>query len=159
MTQGTGHQSTGGADPTAAGGPGGDRLPRPEGFEIAGGASSSRPAGDAAALASGKPGAVQPPPAPRPEYPEHMAVYLPVGTAVLAAVGAVERGETPGSFISRAVVEMIQRNGGIARLAAGLPTVADRKLDRASAPVRRPAGAPAAAGGDAAREAKEAPDV
>jgi len=107
--------STSGADPFAAGGPSGEvsLASRAAGFQIAGEASSSPLAGDAAGVASGKPDAVQPPPAPRPET---VSIHITTDAAALLAVLAADQGESPGSMVARLVAEDIERKGGIAHV-------------------------------------------
>lgn len=78
-----------------------------------GGASSSRSAGDAAGWPPGKPDAVQPPPAPRPET---VSIHITTDAAALLAVLAADQGESPGSMVARLVAEDIERKGGIAHV-------------------------------------------
>lgn len=80
---------------------------------IAGGASSSRPAGDDCRMAAGEPGAVQPPPVPRPEL---FSIHITLDTARLLALLATEHGDSLGGMVARLVVADIERKGGIARV-------------------------------------------
>ena len=82
-------------------------------IQIAGGASSSRPAGDDCRGATGKPGAVQPPPASRPDP---VSVYVTADTAAILALLAAERGETLADAVARLAVDEINRKGGIAHV-------------------------------------------
>lgn len=135
------------------------------GKQFASGESSSLPVGDAAALACGESGPAQPPPAPGHEL---ITIHISADTASLLALIAAERGESLGSAVARLAVAEIERKGGIAKLASrpGMNSDAVRKGDCPSgivARLRRDAagaqtggGAPAAASGDAAREAEQA---
>jgi hypothetical protein len=81
--------------------------------QIAGGASSSRLAGDDAVGPRGMPGAVGFPLTSRPAL---ISIPVSADTAALLAVLAVERGERLADAIARLAVAEIERKGGIAHV-------------------------------------------
>jgi hypothetical protein len=90
--------------------------------EIAVGASSSRPDGDDAGQpdlgATGKPGAVQPPPAPRPEN-DLVTIHITQATAVILSALAAERGVSVGGMVTVLTVDAAEAIG-LGRLARDL---------------------------------------
>jgi hypothetical protein len=93
---------------------GGARLPRRDEFQIAGGASSSRPSGDDAVGPRGMPdGQFFDRDAARPDI---FSIHISADTAALLELLAAERGERLADAIARLTVEEIERKGGIAHV-------------------------------------------
>lgn len=83
------------------------------GHQFASGTSSSRPDGEAAALASGTHGPAHPPPAPGHDL---ISIHISTDAASLLALLAAEHGESLGAAVARLVVAEIERKGGIAHV-------------------------------------------
>lgn len=81
---------------------------------IAGGASSSRPVGDAAARECGECG----PASSSYSAPGHglITIHITADAAALLALLAAGHGESPGGTVARLVVAEIERKGGIAHV-------------------------------------------